>query len=84
MAIAWLRKSTTVNDQLPRAIALCESAFAMVHSWCLLFAGVWIIAGSNMAQVLDVYAAALRDGPPPAPPPRASGGEPRRRSVGAA
>lgn len=43
------------TDRVQQAIRMLTITSAMVHCWCLYFAGVWIMAASDMAEWLEVY-----------------------------
>ena len=47
---AWL--SGTKVQQLVRMVTM---TMAMVHCWCLYFAGAWVMAASDIAEFLSVY-----------------------------
>ena len=47
---AWL--SGTKVQQVVRMVTM---TMAMVHCWCLYFAGAWVMAASDIAEFLGVY-----------------------------
>ena len=43
------------NPKLIRATVVVRTSCAMIHAWCLYFAGVWILSASNLATAMDVH-----------------------------
>lgn len=43
------------RPKLLRCAKITQTTFAMIKSWCFFFGGVWILAATDLAEMLDVY-----------------------------
>jgi len=50
VASSWLK-----GPRALQAAKMTQITLAMIHCWCLYFSGVWMMAASDMAEILDVY-----------------------------